>query len=450
MNLDFALGLNLYRYKKSTSNTVTNVLIKKHGFITETVCVKKKYWSTLKYILWRPYLRIRSLSIWDNIPHSRAIRNRIYRNLTKSDIRPWNKHIEELYVVGNTSLLVKILKNFREQFGGNICSGLPNLKVFMLYTRCDDPDQSPRTDPAYGNHVRKLERYYPDMIKAFPLLETLKIDNLDNNTLNSFARGFRSLSNIIIWGSNYDESYGSSITQRGFRTFLRNVNHEQLTRISLARYRLEDGWVNELAYCARNLICINLSGCDHISDFCLFSLGIYCKQLTDINLSYCSRITNTGIVKLAEGCSRLSDVRLCDCVRISDDALIALATHCRSLSTIYVSCCRLITDAGLIAICAGGGDRLTAMYLDCLPRVSDAGISAIAEHCHYLISISLYSPNCRNITHTSIQMMLLSCRHLRYVCLPKQIPIVTDCYMYIHPAFTFRYEAHLPPTVFMW
>ena len=195
--------------------------------------------------------------------------------------------------------------------------------------------------------------------------------------------------------------YSTSKTDTDDRNYnLNNVGAGTLKSHSTVRDRLRNRDITtQRSTCAsvklqdcRDLVSINLSYCDRISDIGISTLAVCCPLLISIDLSNCHRISNIGVSAIAEGCHHLTSINLSNCCRISDIGVSALAQGCPLLTSIGLSGCHSISVIGLSAL-AEGCPSLTSIDLRGRSSLSDIGVSALAEGCHHLTSIDFsYGP----------------------------------------------------------
>jgi hypothetical protein len=80
---------------------------------------------------------------------------------------------------------------------------------------------------------------------------------------------------------------------------------------------ITDVGLSKIAECCHNIEFLNLTHCD-ISDVGIISLSVGCPCLLSLNLSYCDKITDSSITRLVEGCTILESLNLYDCRNITD------------------------------------------------------------------------------------------------------------------------------------
>ncbi len=122
-----------------------------------------------------------------------------------------------------------------------------------------------------------------------------------------------------------------------------------------------------------NVVSLNLSGCEEITDAGLAHLKEL-TQLTDLNLVWCHLITDAGLAHLAR-LTQLTSLNLFGCALITDAGLAHLA-RLTQLTDLNLVWCHLITDAGLAHL--AGLAQLTSLNLSDCALITDAGLAHLA------------------------------------------------------------------------
>ena len=156
--------------------------------------------------------------------------------------------------------------------------------------------------------------------------------------------------------------YSTSKTDTDDRNYnLNNVGAGTLKSHSTVRDRLRNRDITtQRSTCAsvklqdcRDLVSINLSYCDRISDIGISTLAVCCPLLISIDLTRCSSISDVGVSVLAVGCRQLTSISFSNCSRISDIGLSLLAEWCHDLTSIEFNGCGGISDIGVSALAQG-------------------------------------------------------------------------------------------------
>jgi len=85
-----------------------------------------------------------------------------------------------------------------------------------------------------------------------------------------------------------------------------------------------------------NLIELNLSGCEFITNAGVLEIANHLLELQQLDLSSCWHITDESIEALATNCTKLTDINLTFCTRVSDKGAKSLIMNCPHLSTILL------------------------------------------------------------------------------------------------------------------
>ncbi|KAL0848357.1 hypothetical protein Bca101_021604 [Brassica carinata] len=188
-----------------------------------------------------------------------------------------------------------------------------------------------------------------------------------------------------------------------------------------------------------SLECLNLNGCQKISDsgieaitsICpkLKAISIYwnvrvtddcirhlvknCRNIIDLNLSGCKSVTDKGMQLVAENYQDLVSLNITRCVKITDDGLLQVLQKCSSLQTLNLYALSgftdkaykkisLLADLRFLDLCGaqnlsdeGLGDiakcnKLESLNLTWCVRITDAGVITIANSCTSLEFLSLF------------------------------------------------------------
>lgn len=77
--------------------------------------------------------------------------------------------------------------------------------------------------------------------------------------------------------------------------------------------------------------------------YCWFCWISNKKNLLEINISWCDSITENGIEALARGCTKLRRFSSKGCKQVNNNAVICLATYCKSLTVLNLHSCDVST-----------------------------------------------------------------------------------------------------------
>lgn len=202
----------------------------------------------------------------------------------------------------------------------------------------------------------------------FPNLRTLCLTSGCSSSAEAMLKVFKNLQEInmkytphIFEGNDVDDSYGI------------------ILRIA--------------KYCPQ-LVTVNFSFCELISDSIVFQLSEGCKNLQSIDLSHCSKITDSSLEYISDKCNNLLVLRLEACKAISDVGLRHIAEGCLKIKTLVVGS-ENISNLSLSYI-STGLKYLERFHIYDNNRITEEGLTAMIANCETLIEISVV--NCSNIS----------------------------------------------------
>jgi hypothetical protein len=133
-----------------------------------------------------------------------------------------------------------------------------------------------------------------------------------------------------------------------------------------------------VAGCSPLLARLVVRGCYEVTDKALAAGGAF-PQLSWLDLSLCRRVTDAGVAALASGrAPLLAHLELAGCREITDGGVAALATGgVPLLAHLDLSGCDGVTDAGVTALASGGAPLLARLILTWC-TITDAGVAALA------------------------------------------------------------------------
>jgi hypothetical protein len=174
----------------------------------------------------------------------------------------------------------------------------------------------------------------------------------------------------------------------------RNGPHIKTLDLSVFKYDIDEGVLEEVARHSPNLQSLDLTNCHLITDTGLGHLrGL--SSLQNLDLWGCNRITDTGLGYLS-GLSSLQNLDLAYCRLITDTGLDHLS-ELISLQNLNLTDCDLITDTGLGHL--RGLSSLQKLDLCCCNRITDTGLAHLSE-LRSLQNLSLWG--CDEITDTGL------------------------------------------------
>ena len=108
--------------------------------------------------------------------------------------------------------------------------------------------------------------------------------------------------------------------------------------------------VSDLTFVAVGITCERIKCDDEVKSDSIWSIWEHRKNLLSMNLSGCQGITDMGVSALGDGCSQLHTIDLSGCRGITDMGVSALGAGCGQLHTINLGGCPNITDMGVSAL----------------------------------------------------------------------------------------------------
>ncbi|CAN7095388.1 unnamed protein product [Brassica rapa subsp. narinosa] len=197
-----------------------------------------------------------------------------------------------------------------------------------------------------------------------------------------------------------------------------------------------------------SLECLNLNGCQKISDSgieaitsicpklkvisiywnvrvtddCIKHLIKNCRNIIDLNLSGCKSITDIGMQLVAESYQDLESLNITRCVKITDDGLLQVLHKCSSLQTLNLYALSGFTDKAYkkISLLA----ELRFLDLCGAQNLSDEGLGHIAK-CNKLETLNLTW--CVRITDAGVITIANSCTSLEFLSLFGIVGVTDRC-----------------------
>ncbi|KAI0251313.1 hypothetical protein BJV78DRAFT_1126634 [Lactifluus subvellereus] len=134
----------------------------------------------------------------------------------------------------------------------------------------------------------------------------------------------------------------SEMTDSIFGRFAPCAHLERLTLVGCTN--LSDDVIARTVLSFPNLVAIDLSGVDSITDRTIFALADNCRKLQGINILACRRVSSTSIGALADKCPLLRRVKLSGVVDLTDEPVSTLAIKCPLLLEIDLNGCKRPSD----------------------------------------------------------------------------------------------------------
>jgi hypothetical protein len=114
-----------------------------------------------------------------------------------------------------------------------------------------------------------------------------------------------------------------------------------------------------------------------------------CRSLEKLMLILCD-VKDETLSIFAQNCPNLKEVSLAHCgTYITDEGLLALGEHCHSLVSVSVWGCRHITDKAIIFLTQNCPRLETITFCDC-PAITDKSLRAIKDNCAAIKQVPFY------------------------------------------------------------
>ncbi|XP_031503179.1 F-box protein At3g58530 [Nymphaea colorata] len=185
-----------------------------------------------------------------------------------------------------------------------------------------------------------------------------------------------------------------------------------------------------------DLQCLNLNGCQKISDDGVEAITSVCPKLQAFFIYWNMRVTDVGIKYLTNNCKEIVDLNLSGCKNVTDKSLQLIANTYQEMKALNLTRCTKITDQGLqqISLKCSSLESLNLYALSSLTdraykkfallsqlrcldlcgaqNLSDEGLCSIAE-CRGLVSLNLTW--CVRITDIGVLTLARSCTSLEFL-----------------------------------
>lgn len=166
--------------------------------------------------------------------------------------------------------------------------------------------------------------------------------------------------------------------------------------------------LNDICNTNADVITLNMTSCQKLTDLGLASIGRHWKQLETLNIADCPNITHVGLRGLALNCRNLKTISFDN---IDDPGLRIVAANLTNLEHIDLSGCQKVTDRGLseVAHCCR---KLKRLNLSGCFKIGESGIWGLCElvHCQGLQEIDL--SRCTYLSDKGILTVVKRCPHL--------------------------------------
>ncbi|XP_019851981.1 PREDICTED: F-box/LRR-repeat protein 13-like [Amphimedon queenslandica] len=257
-------------------------------------------------------------------------------------------------------------------------------------------------------------------------LKTFKVENNDHISdlsLRALAKSCRDLQVVYLAGCTKISDQGlkslghlkkihslnladcSRVSDAGVRYIVEHNSGPVLRELNLTNCaKISDVTPLRIAQHCRNLMYLNLSFCEHISDTGV-ELLTQLSNLVDLDVTGCS-LTDLGVIALGQN-KKLMHLGLSE-VDVTDDAIIKMAKGLNNLQIINLSCCEALTDACVQAL-AFNCQLLIKVYLAACPHLGDSTAKYLAQGCTWVQHIDLSGTS---ITDQALRHLGKSCHHL--------------------------------------
>ena len=159
--------------------------------------------------------------------------------------------------------------------------------------------------------------------------------------------------------------------------------------------RIGDGGITWLASKTRQILEINLSNNELITDVSIHLIGKWCSKLAKLNVSNCPNLTDKGLQKLAE------------CQKEHNRNAFLDGGSTIGLQLLDLSQCTKVSDIGICSICQVL-PNIRTLKLQGLPFLTDLGAFAIAKNCRLAEDIDF--SDCACITDEGINAIVTQVR----------------------------------------
>ncbi|KAF5474015.1 hypothetical protein F2P56_005956 [Juglans regia] len=198
----------------------------------------------------------------------------------------------------------------------------------------------------------------------------------------------------------------------------------------------------------QNLECLNLNGCQKISDKGIEAITNACPTLKVFSIYWNVRITDMGIKHLVKNCKYVTELNLSGCKNISDKSLQLVAENYSKLELLNLTRCTKLTDHGLQQILlkcsflqslnlyalSGFTDlayksislltQLKFLDLCGAQNLSDEGLACVAK-CVNLVCLNLTW--CVRVTDVGVICIAQGCTSLEFLSLFGIVGVTDKC-----------------------
>jgi len=185
-----------------------------------------------------------------------------------------------------------------------------------------------------------------------------------------------------------DSLYGEDVIERPTKCI--KLEHPAL-ELNLSGETLSPLFLKSLSHLCANVVSLNLSCCNYVTDEDLALLMDFNNPntyLRFLDLSY-TQVTDRGIALISTKCPNLSSVNFTGCLEITDVSLSYLAQNCKKIQSLVLPGCPRISDIGIQLIAQEAKHHLRILDLNDCTRISDKAILFLGHYCPSLSSLRL-------------------------------------------------------------
>ncbi|KAL7538021.1 hypothetical protein ACHAXR_008227 [Thalassiosira sp. AJA248-18] len=208
-------------------------------------------------------------------------------------------------------------------------------------------------------------------------------------------------------------SGAEKITDVGLQSLSRCSSHLHSLNLDNA-YRITGGGLAAVTKRCRKLQRLSLAGWG-IDGAGFGILGQNCRELVSLNLSGCRQIKPWAFMKIFESCKRMQSLDVSFCTLVTDQEIKVLAESASDLRQLNLRECKLISDVGLSFLSQGCPNlaEINIRRSDMPFRITDVALLQIGQACQSLVSINLHG--CELISDTGLSWLSNWSKELRHI-----------------------------------
>lgn len=177
---------------------------------------------------------------------------------------------------------------------------------------------------------------------------------------------------------------------------------------------------------------LSLSGCMGISGAGFGIIGQNSRELVTLKLSGCRQVSTWAFMKIFGGCNQIKHLDISFCSLVTDEEIKLLADNCScSLRQIHLRECKQISDVGLSFLSQGCPNlsEINVRRSEMPFRISDVCLLQLGQGCQGLVSLNLRG--CEMITDTGLSWMANWSKDLRHIDLSNCTKVTNSGVRYI-------------------